>query len=135
MKEIVIVSENRPNMLAEVAEAMTAAGVDIEFFHAETIGSSKVAVLIVDRYDAALQALARTPFQAISEDALVIQLDDRPGELARITGRLRDAHIDLHSIRIIRREPSKAIVAVATQNNEAAKDLLKDLLITGRSEA
>jgi histidine decarboxylase len=79
--------------------------------------------------------LARTPFQAISEDALVIQLDDRPGELARITGRLRDAHIDLHSIRIIRREPSKAIVAVATQNNEAAKDLLKDLLITGRSEA
>ena len=130
MKEIVIVSEDRPNMVAEITEALAAAGVNIEFPTAETIGGSKVAVLTVDRYDDALQALARTELQAIIEDAVVIQLDDKPGELARITRRLKDADIELRSIRIIRREGGKGIIAVATERNQAAKELLRDVIIS-----
>ena len=130
MKEIVIVSEDRPGMVAEIGEALAAGGVNIESIDAETIGGSKVAVLTVDRYDDALRALARTPFQAVSEDALVIQLDDRPGELARITRRLKDASIDVRSIRILRREGGTGIIAVATDDNKQARRLLDDVLIS-----
>ena len=102
MKEIFIVSDNRPNMVAEITEALAEAGVNIEFLSAEIIGGSRVAILTVDHYDEALRALAKTPYQAISEDAILIQLDDKPGELARITRRFADAGIELRSIRIIR---------------------------------
>ena len=129
MKEIVIVSEQSEDMVAEIAEALAAAGVNIEFITAETIGGSGVVVLTVDRYDDALRALARTPFQAISEDAFVVQLDDKPGELARITRRFKDANINLRSIRIIRREGGKGIIAVATDRTDEARELLKDVII------
>lgn len=130
MKEIVIVSDDRPGMVAEIAEALAAAGVNIESLNSETLGASKVAVLTVDRYDDALRALAGTRFQAISEDALVIQLADKPGELARITRRLKDAQIDVRSIRIVRREAGTGIIAVATDRNDQARKLLEDVLVS-----
>ena len=129
MKEIVIVSEDRPNMVAEITEALGAAGVNIEFINAEIVGGSRVANLTVDRYDDALRALAQTPFQAISEDAFVIRLDDKPGELARITRRFKDAGSDLRSIRIIRREGGTGIIAVAADRTVEAMELLKDVRI------
>ncbi len=130
MKEIKVVSENRPNMVAEITGALADAGVNIEFISAENVGGSGVVSLTVDRYDEALRALARTPFQAISEDAIVIRLEDKPGELARITRRFKDANLNLRSIRIIRREGGTGIIAVAAEQPEQAKKLLKDVLIS-----
>lgn len=130
MKQIVIVSEDRPAVVAEIADAMAAAGVNIEFLDAEVVGSSKIVVLTVDHYDDALKALAQTSLQAISEDAIVIQLQDRPGELARATQRLRESQIDVRSIRIIRREGGTGIVAVATDKNDAARKVLADVLVS-----
>ena len=130
MKEIFIVSDNRPNMVAEITEALAEAGVNIEFLSAEIIGGSRVAILTVDHYDEALRALAKTPYQALSEDAILIQLDDKPGELARITRRFADAGIELRSIRILRYEGGTGIFAVAADRPEAAAELLKDVLIS-----
>ena len=130
MKQIVIVSEDRPAVVAEIAEAMGAAGVNIEFLDAEVVGASKIVVLTVDQYDAALKALAQTSLQAISEDALVIRLPDRPGELARVTQRLRESEIDVRSIRIIRREGGTGIVAVATDKNDEARKVLAEVLVS-----
>jgi len=130
MKEIVIVSENRSGVVAEITEALASAEVNIEFIDAATVGASKVVVMTVDRYDAALQALAQTSLHAISEDAIVIQLDDKPGELARITSRLQEARIDIRSIRIIRREAGIGIIAVSTQRNAEARKVLEDVVIS-----
>lgn len=130
MKEIFIVSDNRPNMVAEITEALADAGVNIEFLSTEIIGGSRVAILTVDRYDEALQALARTPYQAVSEDAILIQLDDKPGELARVTRRFAAAGIELRSIRILRYEGHTGIFAVAADRPEEAAELLKDVIIS-----
>lgn len=130
MKQIIIISEDRPGVVAEISEAMASAGVNIETISAETIAGSGVTILTVDKYDDALRALAQTPFHAISEDAVVVQLDDHPGELARITRRLKDAQINLRSIRIIRREGGKSIVAIGTERTEQTMALLRDVLVT-----
>lgn len=130
MKQIIIISEDRAGVVAEISEAMAAAGVNIETMSAETIAGSGVTILTVDKYDEALRALAQTPFHAISEDAIVVQLEDRPGELARITRRLKEAQINLRSIRIIRREGGKSIVAIGTERTDQAMALLRDVLVS-----
>ncbi|NLE36515.1 MAG: ACT domain-containing protein [Pirellulaceae bacterium] len=130
MKQIIIVSEDRPGVVAEVSEAMAAAGVNIETIDAETIAGSGVTIMTVDKYDDALRALAQTPFHALSEDAVVVQLDDHPGELARVTRRLKEANINLRSIRIIRREGGRSIVAIGTERTRQTMELLKDVLVS-----
>ena len=130
MKQIVIVSEDRTGVIAEISEAMAQAEVNIETLASETIGNSAVTILTVDRYDQALRALTRTPFKAVSEDAIVIQLEDKPGELARITRRFKDASINLRSVRIIRRDAGSSIVALSTDRTEEAKALVKAELVS-----
>ena len=130
MKQITIISENRPGVVTEICEALAAARVNIESMDAETIGGSGVTKLIVDRYDDALRALAQTPFHAISEEAIVLQLEDKPGELARITRRLKDANISMRSVRIIRRATGTSIVAISTERAEEAMELLTDVMIS-----
>jgi len=55
-------------------------------------------------------------------------LEDKPGELARITRRFKDANINLRSVRILRRDSGKSIVAVSTESNAEAIELLKEKL-------
>ena len=130
MKQITIISEDSLGVVTEICEALAAAGVNIESLDAETIGGSGVTKLTVDRYDDALRALAQTPFHAISEEAIVLQLEDKPGELARITRRLKDANISIRSVRIVRRATGTSIVAISTERAEEAMELLKDVMIS-----
>jgi hypothetical protein len=129
MKQITIVVKDRPGLLADISETMLAAGVNIESIDAEQIGGSAAIVLSVDRYDAALQALRDTPFKAVSEEAILVKLDDRPGALAMIARRFKDAGINLRSIRTISRDGGKSIVAISAQRTEVVMKLVEDVLI------
>ena len=130
MKQITIISEDRVGIVTEICEALAAARVNIESMDAETIGGSVVTKLTVDHYDDALRALAQTPFHAISEEAIVLQLEDKPGELARITRRFKDANISMRSVRIIRRANGYSIVAISTGRTEEAMELVRDVMVS-----
>jgi len=130
MKQITVVTTDRPGVVAEISEALAAAGVNIEGLAAEGVGGTAVAVLAVDRYDEALRALAGRGFKAVSEDALVVQLDDRSGELARITQRFKDANINLRGVRIIRRWGGKCFVTLAAERSDEVIALVKDVLVS-----
>ncbi|MGL4461477.1 MAG: ACT domain-containing protein [Planctomycetia bacterium] len=130
MKQITIVGADRPGMVAEVSAALAAAGVNIETLDGESLGATGVVLLTVDRYDAALRALADAGFTAVSEDALVVRLQDRPGELARITLRFKEAGVNLRSVRILHRADGWSLVAIAAERTAEAIDLVRDVLVS-----
>ncbi len=130
MKQIRIVTKDRPGILAEISDAMASAGVNIEDLAAESTGKLAVVEITVDRYDDALRALARTPFRAIAEDILILKLADRPGALAQIAKRFKDAGINLRSARTIHRAPGECIVAIDAESPESARAIVRDVLIS-----
>ena len=76
-----------------------------------------------------MQVLRNGLFQAISEEAILIRLDDKPGALAQIAKRFKDAGINLKSLRILKRDGANSIVALMPDNfNDAAK-LVSDVQI------
>ena len=129
MKEIVIVTENRTGLMADISEVLAALGINLETLDAEEVRGLAVVELTVDRYDEALQALRQAGFDAIAEDALVVGLPDAPGALAKVAKRFKDANIDLRSVRIIRRQEGFALVALATERTDEAKALVKEYLL------
>ncbi len=130
MRQITIVVKDRPGLVADISELMLEAGVNIESIAAEGVGRSAAIVMTVDKYDAALQALRDTPFKAVSEYAILVKLDDKPGALAMISRRFKDAGINLRSIRTISRDGGKSIVAIGTERTKEAMALVKDVLIS-----
>jgi hypothetical protein len=131
MKEIVIVTQNRAGLLADIAEILARHNINIETLDAEEVHDTAVIELTVDRYDEALQRLRDAGFDAVTEDAFLIRLKDEPGALARVAKRFKDANIDLRSVRIVRRLKDSAIVAVATARTEEAKALVREYLVVG----
>ena len=130
MKKILIVGDNRPGVLSEITDALERVGANIETLTGRTIGDFCVATLTVDKYDDALRALSETHLQAITEDALLIRLPDRPGSLAQIAKRFSDASINVGSIHILRRSGGVSLVALSAASMQEATGLLKDVLVS-----
>ena len=135
MKQISVVSHENQDITPDLADALGAAGINIETLDIEHVDESFIVTLTVDRYDEALQVLQRTGFDAVSEDALLIRLVDEPGGLARIARRFRDADIHVRSLRLVRRAKGHAIVAVSVDRTQKACELVRDVLITDETGA
>lgn len=131
MKEIVVVTQNRPGLLADISETLAAKGINIETIDAEEVHETAIIQLTVDRYNDALHSLQDAGLKAVTEDALLIRLKDEPGALAKVARRFKDANIDLRSVRFIRRRQGDAFVALATDRTEEAMDLVREYLVRG----
>ena len=129
MKQITIITENKVGVTADLTSRLTDAGINIDSFVADTVGNQAVFVLSVDQYDKALATLRDSGYPAVSEDAIVIKLLDKPGALAQIAKRFADAGINMRSIRILCRFPDHSLVAIAADRTEEALNLLKDVLV------
>ncbi|NOY62824.1 MAG: ACT domain-containing protein [Gammaproteobacteria bacterium] len=131
MKQITIIGEDRSGMMAEISSALAEGGINIETLDAETIQEWTVMILTVDRYDDAIRVLQQNPdLRIITDDAILLRLEDRPGALAKIAKRFKDANINMRSVRIIRRDGQDALVAISTERSSAALELVKDSLVS-----
>jgi hypothetical protein len=103
--DLVIDIENTPGALAQVAAAISDAGVNIAA--ATCIGSGEQAELhiLVPHAEAAKHALAISHVAVTRErEVVVVQVEDRPGVLADLTRKIARAGVNLD------------LVYVATQN-------------------
>jgi hypothetical protein len=132
MKQLTVLAPNVPGQLAIITEKLAAKSVNIESFDVESHDGDGLIVLTVDKYDEALRALRDAGYRAITQDTLLIRLDDKPGALATIALRLKDAGLDLRSMHIIRRSGAVSIVSLVADDNAAAATVLRDVLIGER---
>ena len=129
MKQITIVTESRRGLTADIAGLLAEEGINIETLDAEEGEGADVVTLTVDRYNRALAALRDGGYPAVTEDAMLVRIEDEPGALAKVAVRFKEADIPVRSIRIIRRRNGFGIVAISTERTEAAKELVRDSLI------
>ena len=130
MKQISVISTQQPDVIAELTLALAAESINITSLVSDTLEEHTVTILTVDRYDDALRILRSLPdVRAITEDAILIRLEDKPGALAQVVLRFKNAHIAMRSIRIVERSSANCLVAISTDQRDEALVLVKDLLI------
>jgi hypothetical protein len=94
--DLVIEVENAPGSLAQVAKAISDAGVNIAA--ATCLGNGSVAELhiLVPHASAAKHALAISQLAVTRErEVAVVEVDDRPGVLADLAGKIAAAGVNL----------------------------------------
>ena len=130
MKQITIITAaGRPGIVADIAERLGAAGINIQQINVSDDLAHGVVYLDAEPYDEALRVLAEAGYDAISEDVLVIQIKDEPGALAKVAARFREPQINIHSMRFMRRDGGWATVILSTNDNARARVLLADCLV------
>lgn len=129
MQRITVVASNQPGVLADVTYVLAAQGIDITSIAADTVGSEGVIHIDLEEADRALRILAGSGYAAVSEDVLLARIKDRPGAVAEISSRLRDANVDIRGLNMVQRGDGWAVVAISTSDNKAARSILGDAAI------
>lgn len=134
MKQLTVLVPNELGIAARLTACLAERGINIEEIDVESVADHGIVVLSVDRYDEALRALSDHGFRVITQDTLLVRLEDKPGALAAVALRLKDAGLDLRSMHILRREASSTTASLVCSDNARAAELLKDVLVVERSQ-
>ena len=129
MKQITIVTPAQTGLMADISDHLGHAGINIETLEAFVVRDWDIIQLTVSDYDQALLVLRDAGYDAITEDAVVINVKDRPGALAQVTHRLNEAGVGMRSMRILHRQAGEAMVAISMDRSEEAMRLIDDLLV------
>ena len=88
---------------------------------------------MLDHYDQALRVLRDAGYDAITEDALVLKLQNQPGALAQIAQRLKEAGVNIRSLQIVQRADKESLVTLVAHDPKKAREALKDVMIPSSS--
>jgi hypothetical protein len=127
MKEITVISKNDVGALASITEALGSLGVNIEAVSAYERENKAVFRMVTNDVTTTMKALSRLPELHIKEsNIIVIKMQNRPGELAKITRKLANGAINLESVYIVTRGQDYTEVAIkpAEQDFEKTKHML-----------
>lgn len=126
LDQISIFLENKPGRLAAVMKVLKDAGTDLRAFTiADTTDFGIVRIIAADT-EKALKALKENDFTATSNKILGVTIPDHPGELNKVIEVLQATNVNIeYSYSFMGSRPDEADIAIRTQNNEAAEQVLR----------
>jgi hypothetical protein len=98
-KEFSVTMEDRPGSLARLTEALSKGGVNIEAIAAVAAGGKGDIRIVMENAAGARQSLQVAGIPVGGErDVLVVDLEHRPGELAKVARKLADAGVNVDAV-------------------------------------
>ncbi|MCM1984547.1 histidine decarboxylase [Lyngbya confervoides] len=155
-EEIILVGGTEKPLLTDISVALASAGISIEALSAAKVDQGSVIRLQVSDRDRALTLLNQTlnggrsygqacelgsdkaadilslvDYQAVSDEALLVELEDQAGSLATLMKQCRDQDIVIRSVRLLWRGKQRALVEIATSEPEKLRALTVKILELG----
>ncbi len=94
-KQLAIFLDNRPGMLARVADALAEAKINIFAITTSDTVDHSVIRMVVSDYRKAIHVFEEHGTLVVEDDVVLIDASNKPGELARIAHRLADAKVNI----------------------------------------
>ena len=120
--EIVVETDDRPGIIADIGEVFGQARVNIRAAAAFAHGGHGYLHFVVDDSDRALAILKVGGWKVrTTREVLVVSLDDRPGELGRYARRLADAGINIAALYMAGERAGEKELIVAVDDVASAR--------------
>jgi hypothetical protein len=125
IKQISIFVENHPGKLAEITQAIGEAGVDIRALSLADTSDFGILRLIVDKPEAAVEALRAKEIATTLTEVIAVALDDKPGALGHVIEILGGTGINVeYMYAFLARQEARAFVILRV---EAIEDAIRAL--------
>lgn len=124
MTDFAIRVSNKPGELARVATALSRFGVNIKSVSAQSVGNDATLRILPDSAEPARAALTKSQIPFEETEVVTVLLENRAGELARISQRLADARVNLLALYVTGLVDNLVELAIVADNVEKAKAAL-----------
>ena len=125
--QFVVQLPNVPGSLADLAEELAAAQVDLRAIGGGGIGDSGHVIFKTADDEETRAILERGGYEFIEGESLLVEVDDRPGGMARVARRLAEAGVNIYGHLFIGRWGDQAQFSFVVSDVEAARKALEGL--------
>ena len=125
MTRIVVIANNEAGVIADIAGALAERNINIETMSTEALGEKGAITLTTDDDDGALRALTDAGFKTVSDDSLILRLDDEPGALAKLAEKFKQGGVNIRSLHILDRRNGHTTVAISADDRAKAESLVE----------
>jgi hypothetical protein len=131
IKQIAVFLENKKGRLAEVSRTLSAAGINIRALSLAETTDFGVLRLIVNDTDKATAELRKNGFVAQITDVIAVEVEDKPGGLARILNVFDTNNINIeYMYAFVEKRVANAIVIFKIDDKDKVHQALKAAGIT-----
>ena len=122
-REFSVKLENKSGELARVTEVLEKDGVNIRSISTEP--HAAVVRLVTTDPEKTRQSLSQSNMQFSERNLLVAKLEDKPGELARVSRALAKEGINIDAAYMLDKDSKHVHVALAVSDENKARNILK----------
>ncbi len=124
-KQLSVFLPNRPGLLAKTCSILSDAKVNIMAMAVHDTVDNAVVRILVDQPTKAILLLEQEEFYVLEQEVVVVELGNKPGELARIAQVLASADINiLYAYCTATKSQELGCLVLKTDNPERAADIL-----------
>lgn len=129
MKYILIINKDRKGLVAEISELLGQNNINIDSIDAHSELGFAVIRLFTSNNDKALSLLNESVFKAVSNENILVRIDDKPGALGLVSRTLSENDIDIRGITMIEQNKGFNIVAIVTDQDGKTRKILEHTLV------
>ncbi len=122
-KEFSVKLENRSGELARMADVLQKDGVNVRAISTEP--TAEVVRIVTSDPEKARRSLSQSNMQFSERNLLVAKVEDKPGELARISGELARAGVNIDAAYMLDKDSKHVHMALAVSDENKARNVLK----------
>jgi len=122
--QFVVQLENRPGALAGLARALASRSINIRDISGAGTGDRAYAVLTTSDEGATREALRSAGYPYVEGEALIVEVEDRPGGLAAVAEKLAAAGIDIRGVLFVGRSEGTVETAFSVDDVARARKVL-----------
>lgn len=112
--------ENKPGHLADTLATLATAGIDIHSFTIADTNDYGILRLVVDKVDAAKEALSRAGYMVVEHPVVRTVLRDEPGALASVVRLVHESGLDIEYVY----QGNKDTLCIKTEDLARMEELL-----------
>lgn len=126
---ISVITENRAGVLAEIAEAIGSANINIDAIEGEGLGEVGIIRIMTRDPKNTAEILRKKGFKVVESEVFILNVPNKPGQLKKISDILSRKRINIQFIYQVISEDggnAKVIIKVDEDFKSKAKDILED---------
>ena len=124
-RQFVVQVTNTPGQMADLAEQMAAAGVDLRAIGGGGLGNSGHVIMTTADDDTTKAVLDENGYNYIEGESILAEVDDRPGGMARLARSLADAGVNIYGHLFLGRWGDRAMFAFVVDKPDIARPILE----------
>ncbi|VVB57693.1 ACT domain protein [uncultured archaeon] len=128
MKQLTVMGPDKLGLLADISYILGRSKINIETVSAASAGGRAFIIMGLSNTERAAALLKANHYEVMEADVLVVKLEDKPGELGRVSQMLTDAGVAIQNVSILAKGPGVVFDAIQVDKVETARRVLKDYL-------